>query len=398
MIGTRSTLAAILSAVIMGGGARADWPNFRGPNHDGISDQTGFQRVWTEPIPLVWERNIGSAFSSFAAVGDRIYTCGEADGRQTLMALAADTGEVIWTNSFEKAFRDPYGDGTRATPTVHEGKVYILGGHGKLLCVRADTGVEVWSRQLSHAPTWGYAGSVLIEGDLAVATAGRDEGSIAAFHKITGELVWKCGTDPAGYSTPYPFTFHDSRYVVAFTGVSVLVAEVETGNIVLRVPWETSYDVNAAAPIFHDGYLFVTSGYSTGAGLLKLSAEGAALRAEKIWSGKQILNKFQSCVLRDGHLYTSDQKALKCVEFLTGQIKWEVRRFKHSPLFLADGQLLVLREDGQFMIAPAAAEGFQPSTEASILSGKCWSVPILHRGRLYARNLERIVCFDLSGQ
>jgi len=374
---------------------RGDWPNFRGPRHDGISDETGLKTKWTEPIPLLWERNVGSAFSSFSAVGDRLYTCGEEGGQQTLFCLNADTGAVLWKKPIEKAFRDPYGDGTRATPTVHDGKVYVLGGHGRLVCVRAEDGADVWTRQFSNAPTWGYAGSVLIEGDMAVATAGKADGSIAAFHKDTGELVWMCGDDPAGYATPYPFTFNGSRYLVGFTGVSVIVAEARTGRLALRVPWATSYDVNASSPIFHEGHLFVSSGYGTGAGVMKLMVDGDRLRAETVWKGKQLLNKFQSCVLYGGHLFTSDEKSLKCVAFMSGETKWEVRRVKHSPVALADGHLFVMTEDGQLQIAPVSPNEFAPTTHADLLSGKCWSVPVLHRGRFYARNLERIVCFDL---
>ena len=378
------------------GAAGADWPNFRGPGHDGISSEKGITTTWTDSLPLVWSAEIGSSFSSFAAVGDRIYTCGTEDQKQTLFCLNAQTGKIIWRNRFESAFNNSYGDGARATPTVNDGRVYIQGAHGRLLCVDAATGKDVWDKTFKHEPRWGYSGSVLIEGDLAIASGGKGEGALVAFDKKTGKQIWTCGDDPSGYATPYPFDFAGKRYIVGFTGNSVIIAEAKTGKLALRKAWATSYDVNAAAPIFHDGHLFITSGYKTGCALLKLSASGDGLAAQEVWRSKVFMNKFQSCILHDGYLYSSDQKALVCAAFLTGEEKWRINRSKHGTLVLAEGNLLLLTQEGQLQIAPASPEGFSPTTRADILSGRCWTVPVLHQGRLYARNLKRVVCFNLK--
>lgn len=383
--------------------ADADWPNFRGPNHDGISSEKGLRTTWSGAIPLKWERTIGSAFSSFACVGDHVYTCGTSDKQQVLYCLNAETGAVVWQKPFEKEFRDPQGgDGTRATPTVHGGRVYILGGHGLLLCADAATGKEIWSKRFAYQPQWGYSGSVLIEGDLAIASAGNDAGALVAFDKKTGKDIWKCGDDPAGYGTPYPFTFNGRRYVVGFMGKTAIIAEVKTGKLVWRIPWKTDYDVNAASPIFHNGYLFLSSGYRTGSALLKLGAGGDKLSSQTVWKSNVLMNKFQSCILHEGKLYSSDQNALVCVDFMTGKEIWRQARLddrlaKFGTLVLAQDHLLLLTQEGKLKIARASPEGFRPTTTADILNGRCWTVPVLHRGRLYARNLKRVVCFDLSG-
>lgn len=377
--------------------ASADWPNFRGPNHDGISDEIGFKKLWTGPLPLVWEREIGPAFSSFACVGNRVYTCGMENKQQVVFCLDADTGAVQWKTPIEPEFRESSGgDGTRATPTVDDGKVYILGALGTIKCLHADSGMEIWSTKLKHMPYWGYSGSVLIERDLAIATGGLNSGVLAAFDKKTGKPAWKCGDDIAGYATPYPFSFNGRRYVVGFAGSSVIIANALDGRQVLRMKWETDWKVNAAAPIVHDGYLFLTSGYSTGCGLFKLRKDGENLALDQVWKSTVLLNKFQSGVLHEGLLYTSDQKALVCVDFRTGKERWRKRRVKHGTVFLADGHLMVLTQGGKLHIAKADPNAFEPLTSADILSGRCWTVPVLHRGKLYARNLERVVCFDLT--
>ena len=376
----------------------ADWPNFRGPNHDGIVRGAGIKPERDEPLELVWERDVGSGFSSFACVGDRTYTAGSADGRQVLYCLDSANGNVVWKRPFEKQYEDAQGaNGPRATPTVDDGRVYMLGAHGKLLCCDAKTGDEIWSQQFSHTPQWGYSGSILIEGELAIASAGRSDGSLVAFDKKTGRRAWGVGKDPVGYATPYTFTFGGKRYIAGFLGDSALIADAKTGREVWRMGWETDWYVNAAAPIFSDGHLFFSSGYQHGCILLKLTASGDRLESEIVWQSKVLRNKFQSCVLANGHLYASDDTALKCVEFLTGKSRWTEPRAKHGTVVLVDDHLLFLNQSGRLQIAAATPDGFDPLTTAEILTGRCWTVSVVHDGKLYARNLTRLVCFDLAG-
>lgn len=378
--------------------AAPDWPNFRGPNHDGIAKESGFQTAWSGDIPKLWQRKVGSAFSSFAVVGDRLYTCGTENGKQTLLCLKADSGEVVWSTPFEKEYPERQGgDGTRATPTIDDGRVYVLGARGKLLCASAADGKEIWSKQFNHVPQWGYSGSVLIEGDAAITSGGQDQGGLIAFDKKTGAELWKTGNDPAGYSTPYPFSFNGKRYVVGFTGASALIVELPSGREVWRTEWKTDWDVNAAAPIFHDGLLFLTSGYKTGCAVFALKPEGDRLSGKELWRNKSIMAKFQSAVLHDGSLYCSDQKAFVCVDFKTGAEKWRVPRIMNGTLVLADGYLILLTEDGSLQIGRAdPARKFEPSTSVSVLSGKCWVVPVLDRGRLYVRDMENLACLNLK--
>jgi outer membrane protein assembly factor BamB len=393
----RKTVLTVGAAfcLVAAAGTRADWPHFRGPNFDGISEETGLRANWSTPIPVLWEREVGSSYSSFACVGDRVYTCGQQQGKQVVHALDADTGRVVWENAFEKEYRESNGDGPRATPTVHDGRVYILGAFGRLLCLKAEDGTEIWSRQFSHMPQWAYSGSVLIEGDLAIAGGGSSDGALVAYDRRTGEPKWSCGEDPVGYATPYPFTFEGKRYIVGFTGVSAIIAEADTGRLVWREKWDTAWNVNAATPIFHDGYLFLTSGYQTGSGLFKLSKDGDRLAARKVWTNQGIMNKFQSPILHKGKLYTSDQNALVCADFMTGDQVWRIPRIKHGTLAMSEGTLFLLTQSGELQIAPADPKGFEPLTKQDVLSGRCWTVSVIHRGRLYSRNLTKVTCLNL---
>ena len=394
---TALVVSLLSSMLSLTAASAADWPNWRGPNHDGVSSETGLQTRWEAPPPLLWQRAIGSAFSGIAVVGDRVYTCGTHAGKQTLLCLNADTGAVLWQQPIGEEYREGTGgDGPRGTPTVADGRVYVQGALGRMCCFEADTGKELWSRQFNAIPRWGYSGSVLIEGNLALATAGDADGALIALDKQTGKTVWKCGQAPVGYSTPCAFTFEGQRYVVGLLGKSVVIADVKDGREVWSAPWETSYDVNAATPIFHDGYLFISSGYDHGATVLKLARAGERLTTTPVWESRAIRAKFQSPVLHEGYLYTSDESGLKCVEFKTGEVKWQKRRMKHGTVVIADGHLFVLTEEGRLVIAPATPESFNPITDVEVLSGRCWTVPTLCRGRICARNLEQMVCLQLT--
>lgn len=388
-----------LILVALGSGlsdARAgDWPNFRGPNHDGICTETGIRTEFTEPPTVLWQREVGSAFSSFAVVGGRVFTCGTEDKRQVLLCLSADTGEVIWKVPFEKEYRDNFGDGCRATPTVSDGLVYIAGAHGRVLCCNAETGSEVWSEEFDHKPQWGYSGSVLVEGDVAIFQAGKGDGALRAVNKKSGKLVWKCDSDEPGYATPLPFDFNGTRYVCSFNAHRAVVAELATGKKALSIPWETDWNVNAAAPIYHEGHLFLNSGYKTGCGLFALSKGAGALESEEVWRSKVLLNKFQSAILTGRKLYASDEKAFKCVDFMTGRETWKVPRVANGTLILAEGQLFLLTERGELQVGRPSPEGWQPHSKVEILDDKCWTVPVISGGRLFARNLERVVCLDI---
>jgi len=393
-----------------------DWPNFRGPNYDGASTETGFIKTWPEEGPLIlWQREVGPAFSSFAISAGRLFTCGAENKRQTLLCLDVFTGEVIWKKAFEDEVTDPSEHlyGTRATPTVDGDRVYIMGGHGLVACYDVRTGDDVWQRRFANPPHWKYSGSVLIQGNLAVVAAGRSDGSLCALDKMTGAVVWTCGDDPAGYATPYPFLFDGRRYIVGFMAHSVIVADAASGALVLRVPYPSHSGVNASTPIFHDGHLFISTGYRIGSVLFKLKPDGDRLAAEEVWNTRKIRNKFQTPVLFDGNLYTSDENGLKCVDFMTGRVHWRNGRVKHGTLILADGHLILLTQKGELRLAPASPEGFATEAKLKLFEGtgftaiqqltrqkqgrRCWTVPVLSGGRLYVRDHDTLMCLDLRG-
>ena len=381
----------------------ADWPCWRGPQYDGVSRDTATTLPWKESPKVLWELPTGSAFSAVTVVGELVYTCGTEEEKQVLFCVNAGTGEVAWKKAFAEGVADRQGgDGTRATPTLNDGKVYIFGGEGTLLCADANSGDEVWSTKFDGRPRWKYSGSVLIEGNLAVISPGGADGGLLALDKATGKVVWKGGEGGAGYATPYPFTFEGTRYIACPLAKKVIIVDAKSGREVWSMPWVTRYDVNASTPIYHDGHLFVSSGYRHGCILVKLRADGDRLAGTTVWESKAIANKFHTCILLDGKLYGADEQKLKCVDFLTGQEAWSLDevagdRTQLGTLLLNQGYLIFLSEKGQLSVAKASPTGFDAVGATRVLTGRCWTVPTLHNGRLYVRNLEKLVCLGLGG-
>lgn len=397
---------ALLTLVIAGWCASLpaeDWTCWRGPQHDGISRQAGITLPWKESPKVLWEVPVGSAFSAVTGVGDLVYTCGTQEEKQVLFCIDAGSGEVAWKKAFAEEVKERQGgDGARATPALDNGKVYIFGAEGTLLCADAKTGEDVWSKKFDNQPRWKYSGSVLIEGDVAVISPGDEDGGLLALDKNNGEVKWKAGDGVAGYSTPYPFTFQGKRYIACMLAKKAIAVDAETGRLVWSMPWETRYDVNAATPIFHDGYLFISSGYGHGCILVKLEPEGDGLASSTVWESKAIANKFQTCILYEGKLYGADERNLKCVDFLTGAEAWTREEVagdgtRHGTLVLNGDHFIFLSQTGNVSVAKASPEGFDAVGTTEVLTGRCWTVPTIHNGRLYVRNFEKLVCLDLGG-
>jgi outer membrane protein assembly factor BamB len=391
-----------------------DWPHLRGPRYDGVVPATNFLKAWpSDGPPKLWSREVGAGFSSFAIVGNRLYTGGTKDKQQTVICLDTITGAVFWERPFEPEMTDPDPNlhGPRATPAVSNNRVYMMGSHARVFCFDAATGETVWEHELHGKPHWGYSGSVLIDGNLAIFSAGGKDGSLRALDKATGDLVWTCGEDPAGYATPYPFDFDGKRYICGFMAESVLIAERDTGRLVLRIAWPSHSGVNVAGPIFHEGRLLISSGYGYGAALFKVRKDGDNLAAEELWKSLKLRNKFQTPLMIDGKIYTCDETGLKCVDFLTGKVEWFKRRIVHGPMLAVGCYLFLLRESGELQLAEASSGGFEPISSAHIFEGntrslwqtvtkqrqgeRCWTVPVFQDGLLFARDHTTVVCLDL---
>ena len=381
-----------------------DWPNFRGPNRDGISPETGLLKSWPEGGPKrLWEVPLGGGFSGLTAVDGKLFTVYSQGGREWAVSLDAKTGKELWRHDLDKERRDRFGNGPRSTPVVEGGLVYTVSALGQLRALKAATGEKIWGHDLRNAfgariPEWGVSASPVIEGDLLLFDVGGKPGhSVMAFNKKTGEVVWSTETDIPGYALPISLTAGGIRQTVFFTGSNVLSIDPASGETLWKKPWKTAYDVNAAAPIFiAPNKLFISSGYDTGATLFRLETTDGKASATEVWKTRGMKNQFSSSIYHNGYIYGFDNKNFKCIDVATGEDKWRKGGLGHGSLFFADGHLVVLSEGGELLLVEAKPTAYTEKARAQVADAKHWTVPTLYDGKLYVRNERDLFCLDFK--
>ncbi len=388
-----SGLVIAVMAVGAGLAMAADWPNWNGPDLNNISRET-FSTSWPAGGPkILWKAEVGLGFASMTVVGEKVYTTGNANKtKDILYCLDAQTGKEVWTYSYDEPLMAKYYEGgTSATPTVHQGKVYWMSKGGKMFCVRADSGELVWQAKAPcDPPTWGFAGSALIHGDKAIFNVGEWG---LALNKDTGKVVWESPKTASGYATAVPYGKDGNAMLAVFGAKQCYGVEAQTGRKVWAIGWETSYDVNASDPIINGDYVFITSGYDRGCGLFTIEGN----RGVRVWENKEMRSQISGPVLIGDYVYGIDENQLRCVKLMTGETTWTEKSIGKGSLTASDGKLIVLSEKGKLVIAPADPQAFKPVAEAQVLTGKCWTRPVLANGRIYCRNAAgNLVCLNVK--
>ncbi len=380
-----------------------DWYRWRGPDLNGISKETGWQTNWPAEGPKqLWKASVGTGFASFSVANGRVYTTGNATNTDTVFCFDAATGKVIWTYSYPSKLGNKYYEGvTSATPTVDGDHVYQFGKWGDLSCLDAAKGTVIWSTNVATEfglmlSQWGFASSPLIEGNMLILNAGT---AGLALDKNTGEALWTTGTEPAGYSTPQPYGEGDNRSLALFGSNVAYSVRLKDGKQLWSLPWKCDAGLGIAQPIIDGDCVYLSTGYNVGAALLKITDN----KPEVVWKNKNMRNQINSCILWQGYLYGPDggpdTGKLRCIAYDTGELKWSEPSTGKCSLMMVDGKLLIMSEKGELIVADSSPDAFKPIARAQILTGKCWTTPILSNGRIYCRNCPGdVVCLDVSGK
>lgn len=402
------SILALFGSLLLGSvfydDSTGEWPQFLGPSRNGISSETGLAKSWATTGPKVlWRTPLGDGYSSVVISKGRGYTLFSKGDDEFVICVDAKSGKEIWRVRSDSTFKDTNGNGPRSTPAIHGEAVYALGARGKLHALNVKNGKSLWRHDLkkefnSVGPSdGGYASSPLIEGEMLLIEAGGAGGNaFVAFNKKSGQLIWKAESDSAGFSSPVAYTINGQRQIIFFSGDGAVAVAPENGKTLWRLPWKTSYNVNAALPLFvPPDKVFISSGYDVGATLLRLKNENGSMAFEEIWKNKSMQNIFPTSILQGNYLYGFDRGTLKCMDVNTAEEKWKQRGFGVGSLIYADGHLIVLSDKGKLVLIEATPEGYKEKASAEILEGRCISVPALANGRLYLRNTKELVCVDL---
>lgn len=397
----RYLLRVLIPLFVASSSVAGDWPCWRGPRLDGTSDETGWLSQWPEAgPPVAWKTDVGTGFSSVTVGAGRLYTIGNRDNTDTVYCLDAAAGRQLWTHAYPCPLdANLFEGGPTSTPTIDADRVYVLSRQGDLFCFDAATGAVRWSKNIAEesavrVPGWGFAGSPLVRENLLLVNVGE---AGAAVDKTTGKLVWTSADADAGYNTPVPARCGDRQAVVFASGKFYHAVEIATGKKLWEHRWLTRFGCNAADAIVDGDRVFISSGYNRGAAVLDISGHEPAV----VWANKEMQNQLNSSVLIDGRLYgfdgnTHSETKLKCMDFASGEVRWTHDWKGMGSLTAAGGKLILLGEQGELTVAEASPEGFKPTARAQVLTGKCWTVPVLAQGRIYCRNAEgRLVAVDV---
>jgi len=381
------------------------WPCWRGPNHDGKSTETGLLKTWPEEgPPRLWRATgLGKGFSTVAVVGDAIYTAGDADSDLILVALDAD-GQPRWRQRVDRAWTDSP-PGSRATPTVHGDRVYMLSGHGVLACFEAQQGRPVWSRDLrelgGRPGGWGYAESVLILGNLAIAKPGG-ENCIVAFDKSDGQVIWKSAGFRAGpeYISCVPVSLGRDMLVVTGTSQGLYAVDAKTGRRAWSNDFAAGNTANCPDPAYAGGYLFWANGYGKGGICLKLNETEPFAEPRQLYHTQDMDSHHGGYILHEGYVYGNDGGGFNCLELSTGKLMWRIREPGKGSLTYADGMLYLFGESGgRAALATCSPQGARITGRVAVEgSGPSWAHPVVAGGRLYLRYDDNLYCFDVKAR
>ncbi len=398
-------LAASLSGMVLAAdlnqqqrAAADEWPNWRGPNHNGISTEKGWLTDWPkEGLKELWKAELGLSHSSVAVMAGKVYTMGRDAEQDTVLGLNADTGATVWKHSYP-AEESAYGGGPRATPAVDGKTVYTVSADGQAFCLDAVSGQVIWKKDLQKElnlvmPRQNFSTSPVLEGELLLLNMGTLG---LALDKKTGRVVWKSGGD-SSYSSPVPFTLAGRRCVALFAASQLAVVELTNGRKIASFPWKTRDNANCADPLIVGDAIFISSSYGCGCALIGVGGGNAAV----LWK-KEFECHYASPVLVGDCLFALFGSGwlradLVCVSAKDGSVRWRRKDVGSGGLVVADGKLIVLSRGGDLILAEASPTAYTEIARAKVFSaGACWNSPVLCDGRIYARNEKgTLVCLDV---
>ncbi len=393
----------------------ADWPTFLGPDHTGVSRETGLLKSWPAGgPPVLWKMTLGESYAAPSVVSGALVVFHREGNEEVVERLDPATGRRQWRFAYPTAYTDRYGynNGPRSAPTIDSGRVYTLGAEGRLHCLDLATGKALWGRAL-HAEYFkedrqnffGVGVAPRIDGDAILLNLGDDrEGCVTAIDKTSGKTLWRSGEDGASYCTAIAVTVVKSRLAIFLTREGALCCGAADGAVRWRYPFRARdrFSANAASPVVIGDRLFLSSSYGVGSALLQLEEGGF----KEIWRNQSLGAHWSTPIHVDGHVYgfdgrNEDEAELRCVRLSDGRVTWSRRGYERGSMILADGRFIILAEDGRLVLAELTPKEGREISSVRLLVPHCWAAPVLSRGLLWVTSYDHragkatLACVDL---
>jgi outer membrane protein assembly factor BamB len=388
----------------------ADWPRWRGPDGDGVSRETGLLKAWPPEGPAVaWKaEGLGEGYSGVAVVGGRVYTQANINGVEGTVALNEADGAFVWGVETHEGpgYTNGQGNGPRGTPTVADGRLYVEGAWGDVVCHDAATGNVLWRTNLINdlgggLPGWGYSESPLLYGDMLIVTPGGGQGAVAALNKDTGAVIWRTAEvpDAAEYSSPVAAEIGGIAQIVQFVGGGVFGMTPDAGAKLWSYRHQKAQNsINITTPVVAQDHVLISSAYGNGTGAARITTADGRQTAQEAYFLPGFPNHHGGIIKLGDYVYGTNDRGLLCVEFLTGRTVWEDRSVGKGSLTIADGMIYVLGEMRQLALAEATPDGYREHGRIRIddRGRPTWSHPVVANGRLYIRNQDVLTAYDVA--
>ena len=400
-----------------------DWPGFRGPQRDGKVTGVVIGTDWQVAPPAeIWRQRIGPGWGSFSVIGDLLFTQEQRGTEEAVVCYNATSGKNVWSHTYAARFSEVVaGPGPRATPTFHDGKLYTLGASGILNCLDARTGRQIWSRDMAadaaaSPPEWGFASSPLLIEDVVVVFAGGQPKSVIAYDQVSGEPRWTATAGKSSYSSPQYFEAGGVPQILMYSELGLVSLSPIDGHELWRHAWPQEQAARIVQPhvISDDNSHQILLGTGYGVGTRSISVEpepaekvgedGSGEAASRVewaviegWTSRHLKPYFNDFVSHEGHLYGFDGNIVTCVNVETGERRWKRGRYGNGQLLLLADQdlLLIVSEKGDLVLVEANSERHRQLARISAVQGKTWNHPVIAHGKLFVRNGEEVVCFEL---
>jgi len=391
-----------------------EWPCFHGPERTNKSTETGLAKKWPAGGPRLLNTvsGLGEGYSSVSIADGMIFTAGSVNKQPFVYAFDMQ-GKLVWKKSAGGAWSTTSSwassyTGSRSTPTYDNGVIYFLGEMGRLIAFDSGTGKEIWHRELMEefgapVPEYGYAESVMIDGDnLYVRPAGK-KGHQICLDKKTGKLIWANTQIPGieGYTSPVTGMIGGCKQVTGASAICYYGVDTKTGRLLWKIDVVNQQECNIGDAILFDNYVFISSGYAKGSMLYKLNVAGKEIRPEKVWESRLMDNHHGGVILHKGYVYGSGSRGSRgwyCLDVMTGEQKWKATN-DEGCITYADGMLYTLEQRGTMRLVSATPDKYEVTGEFKVPSGGTgmyWAHPVICGKRLYIRHADKLFVYDVS--